>query len=81
MCLLHPHDLTPQKHLKKAFIDAIKEKHTEYYTDADIKTKKTLEKIIETYNALNFDQRKNIGFSREGKLMFNPFSTRVTNFC
>lgn len=70
-------DLTPQKHLKKAFIDAIKEKHTEYYTDADIKTKKTLEKIIETYNALDFNQRKNIGFNREGKLMFNPFSTLI----
>ncbi len=67
-------DLTPQKELKKAFIDAIKEKHTEYYTDEDIKTKKTLEKIIETYNALTFDQRKNVGYSRDGKLMFNPFS-------
>jgi len=68
-------DLTPNKELKKPFIDAIKEKHTEYYTDADIKTKNTLEKIIATYNALDLDQRKHIGFSREGKLMFSPFST------
>ena len=68
-------DLTPSKDLKKPFIDAIKEKHTEYYTDADIKTKNTLEKIIATYNALDLDQRKHIGFSREGKLMFSPFST------
>jgi len=68
-------DLTPNMELKKAFIEAIKEKHTEYYTDADIKTKKTLEKIIETYNALDIEQRKHIGFSREGLLMFNPFST------
>jgi hypothetical protein len=68
-------DLTSNKDLKKPFIDAIKEKHTEYYTDEDIKTKNTLEKIIETYNALDLDQRKHIGFSREGKLMFSPFST------
>ena len=68
-------DLTPQKQLKNSFKDAVKEKHTEYYTDADIKTKNTLEKIIATYNALDLDQRKHIGFSREGKLMFSPFST------
>lgn len=70
-------DLTPKKELKKAFTDTIREKHTEYYADEDIKTKNTLEKIIATYNALDLDQRKHIGFSREGKLMFSPFSTLI----
>ena len=70
-------DLTPQKQLKNSFKEAIKEKHTEYHTDEDVKAKKVLDKVLELYNALSYEQRKNIGYSRTGELMYSPFSTLI----
>lgn len=70
-------DLTSLKQLKNSFKDAVKEKHTEYYSDEDVKAKKVLDKVLELYNALSHNQRKNIGYSRTGELMYSPFSTLI----
>ncbi len=68
-------DLTSNMTLKKHVLDAIRDKHVEYYTEEEIKLKSIFDKMIKTYNSLDAEQRIHIGFTREGKLAFNPFST------
>ena len=67
-------DLTSNKTLKKRVLDAIRDKHVEYYTDEEIKLKNIFDKIINTYNSLDAKHRTHILFTRDGKLAFNPFS-------
>lgn len=71
---LSANDLTANKTLKKPFIDAVIEKHTEYFSKQEINTKKTLDKIISMFNSLDVSDRKHIGTSRDGKLIYSPFS-------
>jgi hypothetical protein len=71
---LYPTDLTPSKELKSYVTKIIREKHTEYYTDDDLKLKDTLDKIIKMHNSLEPSDRKNIGYNRTGELVFSPFS-------
>ena len=68
-------DLTSNKTLKKRVLDAIRDKHVEYYTEEEIKLKNLFDKMINTYNSLESKHRIHIGFTRDGKLAFNPFST------
>ena len=68
-------DLTSNKTLKKRVLDAIRDKHVEYYTDEEIKLKNIFDKIINTYNSLDAKHRTHILFTRDRKLAFNPFST------
>lgn len=68
-------DLTSNKTLKKRVLDAIRDKHVEYYTEEEIKLKNLFDKMIKTYNSLESKHRIHIGFTRDGKLAFNPFST------
>ena len=68
-------DLTSNKTLKKRVLDAIRDKHVEYYTEEEIKLKNLFDKMINTYNSLDSKHRIHIGFTRDGKLAFNPFST------
>ena len=68
-------DLTSNMTLKKHVLDAIRDKHVEYYTEEEIKLKSIFDKMISTYNSLDAEQRVHIGFTRDGKLAFNPFST------
>jgi histone deacetylase complex regulatory component SIN3 len=67
-------DLNPSKELKNTLIENIKEKHTEYYTEEDLVVKKSLQKIMKTYNALSHTQRQQIGFNPSYELIFSPFS-------
>jgi hypothetical protein len=68
-------DLTSNKTLKKRVLDVIRYKHVEYYTEEEIKLKNLFDKMINTYNSLDSKHRIHIGFTRDGKLAFNPFST------
>jgi len=67
-------DLNVNKRLKKRVLDNIRDANTEYYTSNEIRTKDILDKIIQMYNTLSFEDRKHIGFDRSGALVFNPFS-------
>lgn len=68
-------DLNVNKGLKKRVTDAIRDKHVEYYTDNELRTKEILEKIIQMHNTLSFEDRKHIGYDRSGALIFSPFSS------
>jgi hypothetical protein len=68
-------DLTSNMTLKKHVLDAIRDKHVEYYTEEEIKLKSMFDKMISTYNSLDAKHRIHIGFTRDGKLAFNPFSS------
>ena len=68
-------DLNANKGLKKRVLDSIRDKHTEYYADNELRTKGILDKIIQMHNTLSYEDRKHIGYDRSGALMFNPFSS------
>ena len=67
-------NLTDSKELKSSVIASIIDKHTEYYSEDEQSTKKTLEGLMKTYNSLSFENRQQIGFNRELQLAFKPFS-------
>ena len=74
---LKSEDLTSTKELKSSVIANIKEKHTIYYTTAELKLKTRLEKIIKDFNGLSFNDRKNIGLNRSGELAFTVYSSLI----
>jgi hypothetical protein len=67
-------DLDDSKELKSSVIAEITEKHTEYYSDAEMKAKKVLEKVMKDFNALSHTERSQIGFSHSAELIYSPFS-------
>ena len=67
-------DLDGSKELKSSVIANITEQNTEYYSDAEMKAKKVLEKVMKDFNALSQTERKQIGFSRSSELVYSPFS-------
>ena len=67
-------DLTASKELKSTLIATLREKHTEYYNDEELESKKLLESIMKSYNELSQIQRQQIGFNRSYELIFSPFS-------
>jgi hypothetical protein len=67
-------DLNDSKELKSTLIASITEKHTTYYSAADLKLKKTLENIMQSYNSLSKEQKQQIGFNLSQELIYNPFS-------
>jgi hypothetical protein len=67
-------DLDDSKELKSSVIAEITEKHTEYYSDAEMKAKKVLEKVMKDFNALSHTERNQIGFSHSAELIYSPFS-------
>jgi hypothetical protein len=67
-------DLTPSKELKSTLIATIYEKHTEYYNNEELESKKLLESIMKSYNKLSQIQRQQIGFNRSYELVYSPFS-------
>ena len=67
-------DLDGSKELKSSVIAEITEKHTEYYSDAEMKAKKVLEKVMKDFNALSHTERNQIGFSHSAELIYSPFS-------
>jgi hypothetical protein len=73
-CRLSSKDLTKSKDLKSAVISKIIDKHTEFYTPAELSAKKTLEDLMQTYNSLSIENRKQIGFNYSNELLYTPFS-------
>ena len=71
---LLPNDLTSSNKLKSSLIKEIEEKHIEYFTEAELKTKKVLEMIMTNYNSLTLIERQQIGFGRQYDLVYSPFS-------
>ena len=67
-------DLDGSKELKSSLIAEITEKHTEYYSDAEMKAKKVLEKVMKDFNALSHTERNQIGFNHSAELIYSPFS-------
>jgi hypothetical protein len=68
-------DLTKSKDLKSAVISKIIEKHTIYFSESELALKTVLEKLMETFNNLNIEDRKQIGFTFQNELKYNPHSS------
>ena len=62
------------KELKSSVIANITEKNTEYYSDAEMKAKKVLEKVMKDFNKLSYIERQQVVFSHSKELVYNPFS-------
>ena len=67
-------DLNKSKELKSALISGVIEKHTEFYTPAELTTKKTLEKLMQEFNKLSTENRQHIGFNRNSELAWTMYS-------
>lgn len=67
-------DLTKSKDLKSSVIASIIDKHTEFYTEEEQQTKQTLEKLMQTFNSLSLENRKQIAFNYSSELSYTPFS-------
>jgi hypothetical protein len=67
-------DLDKSKNLKSAVISKIIDKHTEWYSEDEQATKKTLETIMQTFNGLSLENRKQIAFRLNNELSYTPFS-------
>ena len=67
-------DLTKSKDLKSSVIASVIDKHTEFYSEEEQATKKTLETIMQTFNSLSLENRKQIAFNYSSELSYTPFS-------
>ena len=67
-------DLTKSKDLKSSVIASVIDKHTEFYSEEEQATKKTLEKLMQTFNSLSLENRKQIAFNYSSELSYTPFS-------
>jgi hypothetical protein len=67
-------DLTKSKDLKSSVIASVIDKHTEFYTEDEQATKKTLEALMQTFNSLSLENRKQIAFNYSSELLYTPFS-------
>ena len=67
-------DLDGSKELKSSVIANITEQNTEYYSDAEMKAKKVLEKVMKDFNKLSYIERQQVVFSHSKELVYNPFS-------
>ena len=67
-------DLTKSKDLKSSVIASVIDKHTEFYTEEEQQTKQTLEKLMQTFNSLSLENRKQIAFNYSSELSYTPFS-------
>ena len=71
---LHSTDLTKSKDLKSSVIASVIDKHTEFYSEEEQQTKQTLEKLMQTFNSLSLENRKQIAFNYSSELSYTPFS-------
>ena len=71
---LSSENLTKSKELKSSVIASVIDKHTEFYTEDEQATKQTLETIMNSFNSLTLESRKQIAFNRSGELSYTPFS-------
>jgi len=67
-------NLTKSKDLKSSVIASVIDKHTEFYTEEEQQAKQTLEKLMQTFNSLSLENRKQIAFNYSSELSYTPFS-------
>lgn len=67
-------DLTKNYSFKNSFLNNLKEKYSEYYSEQELEVKKLLNEAITTYNAIPFEYRKKILIDRQGNMIMNPFN-------
>ena len=67
-------DLTKTKDLKNSIITEVIEKNTEYYTPSELSVKKVLEGVMQTFNSLNLEERRQVAFSHLNEIKYTPFS-------
>ena len=67
-------DVTAKGNFKTTFLNNLKERFTEYYTDTELDVLKLLNKAIESYNQIPYDYRNKILINREGNMVINPFN-------
>lgn len=69
-------DLDSNGNLNEDLVELIKEKHIEYYTDAEIKQIAKLNKVLNAYNRLSFDDKQMLMFAN-GNMIINPFCSLI----
>lgn len=67
-------DLTLKGEFKTSYLNNLKERYIEYYTDNELSVLELLKKAIKSYNAIPFDYRKKIIVDNRGEMIFNPFN-------
>lgn len=71
---LTANDINQDNSIKRAVIDKLRDEHTEYFSKKEIALKKQLDKVLQLYNEIESEDRKHIGLSRDGSLVYSPFS-------
>jgi len=66
-------DLNADFSIKKLFLKNLKEKHSVYYTDAELNDLSTLKYVVSKYNELPIDLRGQLIINING-MQINPFS-------
>ena len=72
-------DINANGQLKASLKNKIRDRHTIYYSSEEVKLLEKLDKIIADYNQIYDVARQHIGFGRDGRLMYSPFSTLKTS--
>lgn len=72
-------DINANGQLKASLKNKIRDRHTIYYSSEEVKLLEKLDKIIDDYNQIYDVARQHIGFGRDGRLMYSPFSTLKTS--
>lgn len=72
-------DINANGQLKASLKNSIRDRHTIYYSSEEVKLLEKLDKIIADYNQIYDVARQHIGFGRDGRLMYSPFSTLKTS--
>ena len=73
-CNVSDEDVTAKGNFKTTFLNNLKERFTEYYTDTELDVLKMLKKTIESYNQIPYEYKDKIIINREKKMQFNPFN-------
>ena len=70
---LKDEDIDANGNFTKAFIEALNKKYTVYFTKDEMVINEKLQNIINSYNALDADDKNKLVVNRENELQFNPF--------
>ena len=66
-------DVTAKGNFKTTFLNNLKERFTEYYTDTELEQRNKMQKAIDSYNGLSIESRQGLIIDRQYKMQFNPF--------
>lgn len=66
-------DLTKEMSFKKSFLNKLKDKHSTFYTPAELSLLSKLKDVSDAYNSLTIEERSQLAINRAG-MVINPFS-------